>query len=214
MPFTITVAQRKGGAGKTTLCCQLTACLIARGLAVGAVDMDDQRSFTRWAETRKRRYGELDFDIETSNGYAVGSSVRRSRAADIVIIDTPPSVEPGVTRAIGLADLVIAPLQLTPLDLDASLPTAKAIGRARVDALFVINRAPPRARVADRIRSEIRRQGLPTASVELGSRAAFAESIADGLGVVESERSGKAAAEIIALTDEICRRAKTARAAA
>ncbi|MEO1015108.1 MAG: ParA family protein [Pseudomonadota bacterium] len=214
MPFIVTVAQRKGGAGKTTLCCQLTAALAGRGLSVAAIDMDDQRSLARWAETRATRLGELDFALQTANGYSISAGVRRARNAEIVLLDTPPSVEPAVARAIGLADLVLAPMQLSPLDLDASLPTARIIGDARKQALFVINRAPPRARVADRIRAEIARYELPVAGVELGSRAAFAESIADGRGVVETDPRGRAAQEITALTDEVLAIAGLARAAA
>ncbi len=214
MPFIVTVAQRKGGAGKTTLCCQLIAALVGCGLDVAAIDMDDQRSLTRWAETRAARLGGLDFAHDTASGFTVAMAARRARAADILLIDTPPSVEPAVARAIALADLVLAPLQLSPLDLDASLPTARMIGEARRDALFVINRAPPRARVADRIRSEISRHGLPVAAAELRSRAAFAESIADGRGVTESEPRGRAAAEVAALTDELLSVAGLRRAAA
>ncbi len=204
MAFIITVAQRKGGAGKTTLCCQLTAALAQRGVDVAALDLDDQKSFSNWAATRARRLGRLDFSFETGGGFGLSSSLRRAgAAADIVIVDTPPTIDSDVRRAVSAADLVIAPMQLSPLDLEASIPTARMIGDARKPALFVVNRAPPRARIADRIREKSAECELPVASTELGNRAGYAESLATGRSVVEADRRNPAADEINALTDEI-----------
>ncbi len=207
MAFIITVAQRKGGAGKTTLCCQLTAAFIARGVNVAAMDLDDQHSFSHWAAVREERLGALDFGLDSAKGFAISSSVRRARHADVVIIDTPPTIDSTVTRAVGVADLVLAPLQLTSLDLDASLPTARMIGQARKEALFVINRAPPRARIADQIREKIIEHGLPVAKTALGNRSAYAETLATGRSVAETARTSPAALEIEALTVELLKKA-------
>ena len=214
MTFIITVAQRKGGAGKTTLCCQLTTAFLARGLNVAALDLDDQKSFTGWASVREDRLGELDFAMETASGFSLSSTIRRTRQADIVLIDTPPTADLIVNRAIGVADLVLAPMQLSPFDLEASLPTARMIGQARRNALFVVNRAPPRARIADRIREKIVEFDLPCASVEIGNRAAFTETLANGRSVMETARTSQAAVEIQSLADELLNAADIARRAA
>lgn len=204
MAVIITVAQRKGGAGKTTLCCQLTAALAGAGVAVGLVDLDDQRSLADWAAARQRRLGALDVAFEACAGYGLSSALRRvGRRADVVFVDTPPTADLVVKRAVSAADLALAPMQLSPLDLGASLPTARLIGEARRNALFVINRAPPRARIAERIREKIVEFSLPVADVELGNRAAYAESLASGAGAVETDRNGAAAREITALAAEI-----------
>ena len=44
----ITVAQQKGGAGKTTLVVQLATALRAAGHSVALVDIDPQASLTAW----------------------------------------------------------------------------------------------------------------------------------------------------------------------
>jgi chromosome partitioning protein len=214
MTLVITIAQRKGGAGKSTLACQLAATFAARGLAVAGIDLDEQQSFAHWSRMRAGRTGVTPVDVFASASFALSSKLERAAdGADLVIIDTPPSINNVVSRAARQADFILAPLQLSPLDLEASLPTAKLIGASRTPALFVINRAPPRARIADQIRQLIREHHLPVAASELGNRAAFAESLARGMGVVETEPSGIAAREITALADEVLGRARLARAA-
>jgi chromosome partitioning protein len=212
----ITLAQRKGGAGKTTLACQISAALMRSGRRVCGVDLDDQRSFTRWAGARRKTLGYKDpFRIEAPSEFAIATTLRRARdSGDFVVIDTAPSADATVERAIRAADIVIAPLQLSPIDLDAAMPTCALIGKAQKTALFVINRTPPRARIADIIREQLTKHRLPVAATELGNRAAFAESMLSGLGVVESAPSSIAAAEIAALADEIAGALRSAAAAA
>jgi len=210
MTVVITIAQRKGGAGKTTLAAQLIAALIKSGRSVGALDTDDQASLTYWASLRETRLGALDFALETTSGYGIGPAVRRLQrgtgavpAPDFVIIDTPPTIDRALNRAMTIADLVLVPMQLSPLDLDATLPTARLIGEVDCKALFVINRSPPRARIADLIRSQIRQTKLPLAKTELGNRTVFSESMVNGEGVVETAPNSQAASEINALVKDV-----------
>ena len=56
----ITVAQRKGGAGKTTIAAQLAAAFLSMKKTVATVDIDPQGSLTRWAEVRRQMLGDED----------------------------------------------------------------------------------------------------------------------------------------------------------
>ena len=204
MSTVFAIAQRKGGVGKTTLACQLAAAFQARGARVSLLDADDQGSLGVWAGLRRARLGKLDMDYHDASGFKFTSALAQARRqSDITIIDTAPTIDAAVKRACTAADYIVAPLQLSPLDLDASMPTSRLAASLRRPILFVINRAPPRARVAELIRDRMRNSKLPVAQTELGNRAAFAESIATGRGVIETERNGPAAQEILALTDEL-----------
>ena len=48
----ITFAQQKGGAGKTTVLAHLAAAWAGAGRDVAVIDLDPQRSLTRWTEIR------------------------------------------------------------------------------------------------------------------------------------------------------------------
>lgn len=215
MPFVITVAQRKGGAGKTTLACHLTSAFRARGLSVFGLDLDEQRSYSTWARARQRALPEEQgFAHDAGAGFAAMAGLKHARDFDICLIDTPPNMETNVQRAIRAADLILTPLQLSPLDLAASIPTAKAIGEAGRPFVFVVNRAPPRSRIADDIRAQIRKHRIPCADAELGNRALYAEALAQGLGAAEADPSSAAGAECNALADEVLKRKGSSRRAA
>jgi chromosome partitioning protein len=53
--YAITVAQQKGGSGKTTIAANLAVALIQRGHSVAVLDTDPQGSLGRWFMTRRER---------------------------------------------------------------------------------------------------------------------------------------------------------------
>lgn len=215
MTFIVAIAQRKGGAGKTTLACQLASAFLLKGERVLGVDLDPQLSFSTWAAARAISLPkEKAFRIASGAAHSLAQILRGAGEDEITLIDTPPTIDPAVQRAIRAADLVVTPLQLSPLDLAASLPTAQAIGEAGRPFLFVVNRAPPRGRAADGIRAKLKRYRLPVASVEIGNRAIYADSIGQGLGVVECAPRSAAATEMRALAGEILKRRGARQAAA
>lgn len=204
MTFVITIAQRKGGAGKTTLAAHLSAELAGRGHTVSAIDLDEQRSFTAWAHRRRKQAGAAAVALDEETRFSLGYRLSKLKGrADFVVVDTPPSTCRTVEGAMRAADLILAPMQLSPLDLDASLPTARMIGASLRPGLFVVNRAPPRARIADIIRSKMIESRLPVAKSEIGGRAIFAESLATGLTAGEADPSGAGAREIERLADQV-----------
>src|SRR5438105_9498362 len=91
MATVITVAQQKGGAGKTTLAANLAAALAA-DRRVALLDIDPQKSLTRWNELRKARNGAagaITFS-EVSGWRLRGELDRLKREHDVVLIDSPP----------------------------------------------------------------------------------------------------------------------------
>ena len=71
---------------------------------------------------------------------------------------------------------------------------------------LVLNRVPPRARSVEEARHAIVELGAEALGAELGNRQAFVTSVAQGLGVLESEPRSAAAEEVRALADDVVRR--------
>src|SRR5215472_11160335 len=203
----ITIAQRKGGAGKTTLAAQLAVTWAQSGARVSVLDIDPQGSLAAWVELRRARLGAsaVGLDFAALPGWRAATWIEeQARRADLIVIDNPPHAETEAQIAVRAAGLVIIPVQPSPLDLWATEATLKMVRNERRRALVVLNRVPPRSTMTDRIAADLA-MSAPIAATRIGNRIALVRAMASGLGVGESESTSHAAAEIAALADEVRR---------
>lgn len=204
----ITVAQRKGGTGKTTLAAQLAVAWRQGGRRVALLDTDAQGSLRAWGEERRRRLGEgAGLAVTHLSGWRLGSELAGLKGtADVILVDCPPHAEADARTAIRASDLVLVPCQPNALDLWATRETLALVRREGRPALLVLNRVPPRGRAADAMRAALVADGAVLAEAGLGNRVAFAASMGEGRGVSESEPRSPAAEEVAALAAEVLRR--------
>jgi chromosome partitioning protein len=214
MALIVTVAQQKGGAGKTSVAAHLACAWGGRQLNGSArkvilLDLDPQESLTAWYRLREERLGvDENIVLKPATGWRATSAViAASREADIVVIDSPPFAETSTRIAIRAAHIIVVPCQLSPMDVWASKPTLEMIDKEKRPALVVLNRVPPRARIADELVLQLKRDRMPLARAALGNRIAYAASLMEGKGVVEAEPHSVAAAEIRLLANEVMRKA-------
>jgi chromosome partitioning protein len=203
----ITIAQRKGGVGKTTLATQLAVVWAKCGARVAALDIDPQGSFSAWVELRRARLGAkaIGFDFAALPGWRAAQWVddRVAGTTDLVLIDAPPHAETEARIAVRAAGLVVVPVQSSPLDLWATAETLKMARDERRRTVVVLNRVAPRSRLTDEIAADLADTGAPIATTRIGNRVALAQAMALGLSVIESARMTPAATEITALAEEI-----------
>ncbi len=201
----ITIAQHKGGAGKTTLSAQLAAALSETGAQVLTVDVDPQGSLTEWHRAREISLGRKNrIAHKQVQGWRLMREARSYAAGfDYVVIDTPPHTESESSVAIRMADLVLMPIQPSPLDIWASAPTLKLILSEHRPLMLVLNRIPAKSRLNATIMEKLESMGINVSRQTIGNRVAFVSSIMTGLGAVEADPRGTAAEEIRGLVAEI-----------
>jgi len=192
----ITFVTQKGGAGKTTLAVNCAVAAEKKKKKVLILDLDPQASAEGWYQDREEETPRL-VRIES---WALPEAVAKAKSAgfDYVMIDTPGRDEPSTTAAIRAADFCIIPCRPTPVDLKATPPTVATITRLAKQAVFVLTQTPARG---DRVREAdvgLAMLGI-VCPVRIVARTAYQDAHGSGLGVLEFDPDGKAAAEITLL---------------
>ena len=179
----ISVANPKGGAGKTTLTFVL-ACELARsGASVAVIDADPNAIIAGWG--RKRADQDRGTPFEIIAGPKESELVRLvdqyTASHDFVLIDLEGTASRMTSRALARSHLVLIPFNLSPIDaelaanaVDLIREEAEALGR---DIPFRLVRSRDNAamqtKTAQRIIAAIDAAELPLLSVGLVERAAY-----------------------------------------
>jgi chromosome partitioning protein len=203
MAHVITIAQQKGGAGKTTLAVNLAVAFARQGQRVAILDTDPQGSLGRWFMTRRDSLGDAGLEFATASAWGVGYECEKlGRSNDIVIVDTPPKVDSDLKPALREADLVLVPVGSSLVDLwatDGVVDLAQRVGKRCV---IVLNRVKAGTRLAADVAEAAQAVSADVAKSSLGQRIVYAETLGQGLAALESGKS-IASAEVDALAAEV-----------
>jgi chromosome partitioning protein len=198
----ITIAQQKGGSGKTTMAAHLAVAFSQKGKRVTAIDIDPQASFTKWHSLREEKFGEgfTGMNFASISGWRLHNEISVAKHnSDVIIIDSPPHTQTETKTAIRAADLVLIPAQPSPTDLWATGDTMDIVGSERIPHRILLNRVVFNANLT----KEISGQFSKVLDTRIGNRVSFASAMVDGRTVTEFLPSSIAAYEIKQLLKEI-----------
>jgi len=106
--------------------------------------------------------------------------------ADLLFIDTPPSIEAHpaeMKRLIAAANLILVPCRASFDDVESAVPYLQALRQGGARPVVVVNFARPRLNVAAEKTMLLRAAEL--CPIELGERADYNRAGAKGLGLVD-----------------------------
>lgn len=201
----ICVAQQKGGAGKTTLVCNLATAFLASGKTVALIDTDPQGSLGKWMDVREEAIGENeDLQFATATAYGISRAIRSvGRDADIVLIDTPPKADSDIRNILRGSDLILVPVSASQADVWATHDIIELTDRVGKQTHIVMNRMRAGTRVGEDVSKSVSDLNATQLQSTLANRVIYAEAMGRGLGAMEAKRTGAASDEVRALAHEV-----------
>ena len=202
----ITIAQQKGGTGKTTLAVHLALAFIKyHSLKVAIIDTDPQGSLGQWfviREEKKLSNDNLTFKTASLWGAQYESKTLK-KDHDIVIIDTPPKIESDARPSVEAADLVLIPMAASHVDFWATGAIVDIAKQANKKILIQINRSNQRSKLIDKTNNFIKSLDLLSTNTIIGNRQIYTSSMGEGKTAVEKQKKGNAVEEIKNLSEQI-----------
>lgn len=221
----ISIANPKGGAGKSTTALVLGTTLAAHDATVTMLDCDPNRPVATWAKGGSATDMKVLGDVGESG---IVSAIDAERAArQFVLVDLEGTASRMVSRAIMRSDLVLIPMQASAVD---AAQAARAVGLVQEEEQVVGRAIPFRVlftrtspaiptRNEKLIIDELRGAGIPVLATHLNERAAYKSMFTYGRTLAEldpalvngltaaQENAERLAGEIIELVSSLNRKA-------
>ena len=207
----ISIANQKGGCGKTTITMQLSGALSRDNFKILVVDADPQGTATRWAANAD---DETPFKAHIAGLSAAGIKVHKEIKKyvgyyDFILIDCPPSLESSVPHsALMVSDLVLIPMIPSPADLWAAVGIQELIEKVLIineglQTRIIPNMCQPNISLTQDVLEVLNNFGIQILGTHLCLRTAYRQSAVLGKTVYDIKGADKAISEIENLKKEI-----------
>lgn len=177
---TISFANPKGGAGKTTSALLLASELANRGASVTIIDADPERWIAQWGMLEGKP-DNITIIADVNEDSIVDAIEQAAEDAQFVIIDLEGTASLMVAHAIGMSDLVIIPTQGASMDAKGAAKTIKLIrNQERLahrtilnSVLFTRTSAAVVSRSFKNVREQLNQAGIDAFQTSIVERAAY-----------------------------------------
>jgi chromosome partitioning protein len=163
---TILISSPKGGSGKSVLARHLLVGAAQAGYSTIGLDFDRQQTLAKWSarrvQTRDAFPDFADVPVRPVILQDWRAALRQGNGHDLVVLDTPPSVEDHLPAIDGLAraaDLILVPAVCTQDDVEAVGPWIRSLTEKGFRAVVVLNRANRRTSSFARMRGALIKAG-------------------------------------------------------
>lgn len=151
----ILVINPKGGVAKTTTVQNLIVAAVMDGFKVLGVDMDPQRSLSGWYQMRCARLPkdhQIDFDLAETEVPHWREAWEHAPNYDVVIVDTPPSVDGAMAAIYELTktvDFILIPVSTTDIEIRIATAWMEQFQKRRLrNVRFLMTRIPDTRRLS------------------------------------------------------------------
>ena len=180
----ITVANRKGGAGKSTCAAHIAVEAVKNNIRTILIDMDPQKTLEMWW---KKREDALPALVDATSDNLPNVLDKLEESFDLCVIDTPGDASLNAVISIKEADLVVIPSKPTAPDLAAIGRTISLVEEHKKSFVFIITQITVRTKAAIQAASVLSKFGALAPS-SISNRIAYATAMGTGLTAVNTDK--------------------------
>lgn len=206
----------KGGVGKTTIIANLAVYHAQQGKKVLIVDLDPQRSSTMWSTLRRKQAELTAVEVIYMEGQSLGRVIASLHVDyDVILLDVPGADNLLLRSALTLIDLAVIPSMVGGYAFLTASHTFEIVREAQqlradhpaltpLSACVVLNQTRKSSVGARELRKHWRNlDGFVLLSAELSALDDFWSAAQQGMGVMELDAKGSAAAQVMKIAREI-----------
>jgi chromosome partitioning protein len=213
----IAVTGFKGGCGKSTITINLAAGLQDQNYSVLIVDADEQGSLMSFAEVAMEGFPTV-ISIDKPILHKENQVPKLARDYEFTIIDCPPKDSDVIISALTIADVALIPVTPSPLDVWAAVKFKKLLDEAQalrpdLAPFLILSRRKPNTTLGDEGREALGAYKIEVLESEICERIDVQNAVFEGKPLIKYKPNSKAAAEFMALTEEIVAYVKKAKPA-
>jgi len=206
---TISIINQKGKCGKTTIAINLAICFkLYKKKRVILFDIDPQLrawKILQRRDTSDKKLGIIKIEIDVHK-----KIYKYARDYDYAIIDAPPHDNMTVRPSVICSDMVIIPIQASPLDIQNVQKIIDLINIAKeynpnIRSYFLLSRIQPNNMLAKDLKEFLQKiyPEINILKTTICNRIVYQQSILYGQSVIEFEKIGAASKEIKNLAYEL-----------
>lgn len=190
----LVVLSRKGGVGKSTVARSLAVQALIAGRRSALLDVDVQGTSNLWG---RRREGTAPAVVH-AGGKSVDSHVAdlKKKGAQIVIIDTPPSVHPVINASVQASTSCLIATEVLPESLEQVSAMAALVANMDKPKGILLTRVPSRSSALSMAKSVLTAFNIPVCPTPMTNLIAHSYAAAEGQTIQEYAPSSKGSTEM------------------
>ncbi len=183
----ISLANTKGGAGKTTAALLLATEYARQGYKVAIMDADPQHWITQWGEA-SGKHNNIEIVSEVTPASLTTHIREMKRNTDFFIVDLPGARDALLATAIGLSDHVLIPVQGCAMDARGAAQVLELLSQLKTECSINIAHSVVLTRVTSHVTTRslsavkalLEERGVNVLETPINERTAFRDIFESG----------------------------------
>jgi len=173
----ISIANTKGGIGKTTIAICLYYAFVQTGTKTALMELDPQESIRNLQEMAT---GDSKINLLFSD--SVKDLKRQAKGNEIVIIDYPPFLNLDKQKQfLKASDIIVMPVKTFALDVFATIQTHQIYDKLGIPIVAMLSLVKGKNSLTDSVRLSLKEHDINVLNSQISNRLAYGKFVVSGM---------------------------------